>query len=100
MASRIAQGFINRFTDSAGTAVGKQTGKLLCSAEKTIHMEKEVAVHLGKLKRDFESGALNEDNVENEDEKNFCINLDNGRTLSFIGDEHAKNADVVSGALG
>jgi DDE superfamily endonuclease len=67
--------------------------------EKTIHMEKEVAVHLGKLKRDFESGALNEDNVENGDETHLCINLDNGRTLGFIGDEHVKYADVVSGGI-
>jgi hypothetical protein len=53
MASKITPGVINRFTDSAGIVVRKQTGKLLFSAEKTIHMEKEVAVHLLKLKCDF-----------------------------------------------
>jgi hypothetical protein len=100
MASKITPGFINRFTYSAGIVVRKQTGKLLSSAEKTIHMEMEVAVHLGKLTRDFESGAINEDNVENGDETHFCINLDNGRTLGFIGDEHVKYADVVSGGIG
>jgi hypothetical protein len=63
-------------------------------------MEEEVAVHLGKLKRDLESGALIEDNVENGDETHFYINLDNGRTLGFIGDEHVKYADVVSGGIG
>jgi hypothetical protein len=41
MASKITPGFINRFTDSAVIVARKQTGKLLCSAEKTIHMEKK-----------------------------------------------------------
>jgi hypothetical protein len=45
---------------------------------------KEVTFHLGKLKHDFESSALNEDNVENGDETHFCINLDNGRTLGLL----------------
>jgi hypothetical protein len=43
-----------------------------------------------RAQEDFASGELDEDCVENGDETHFCINLDNGRTLGFIGDENVK----------
>ena len=52
------------------------------------------------MKRDFESGILNEDWVENVDETHFVVNKDNEKTLEFCGDETVKYADVVSGGHG
>ena len=74
-----------------------QTEKLMVSPDKQLEIEKRVAYHLGCLKRAFESGELNEDTVENADETHFVFNLDNGKTRGFIGDNHVKYADVVSG---
>ena len=36
------------------------------------------------------SGNLQESDVENADETHFLINMDNGRTLGFRGDEAVK----------
>ncbi len=63
-------------------------------------MKKSVAYHLGQVKRDFETGVLDEDLVENIDGTRFVINMDNGRTLCFAGDDNVKYADVVSGGEG
>ena len=49
---------------------------------------------------EFQSGILDENTVENVDETHFIINMDNGRTLGFRGDDNVKYADVVSGGVG
>jgi DDE superfamily endonuclease len=49
---------------------------------------------------DFGSGVLDENLVENVDETHFVINMDNGKTLGFRGDNDVKYADVVSGGIG
>ena len=59
-----------------------------------------VAYHMGELKRGFRSGDLDENLVENMDETHFIVNVDNGRTLGFRGDENVKYADVVCGGEG
>lgn len=41
--------------------------------------EREVAYHLGMLHRQFSSGELDEDNVENADEAHFIISMENGK---------------------
>ena len=74
-----------------------QTGKLVASAAKQDYIEKTVAYYMGEFRRGFESGDLNEDNM---DETHFVINCDNGRTLGFHGDTEVKYADVVSGGIG
>jgi hypothetical protein len=63
-------------------------------------MEREVARHMGVLKRAFESGVLDENCVENGDETHFVINLEYGRTLGAIGETEIRYADVVSGGVG
>lgn len=40
---------------------------------------------------------MQEYNVENAEETHFAINVDNGRTLGFYGDNEMRWADVVSG---
>lgn len=74
-----------------------QTGKLMVCAEKEEHIKKTVAFHLGQLKRAFQSGHFKEEDIENADETHFVINMDNGKTLGFIGDNDVKYLDVVSG---
>ncbi|KAL3678328.1 hypothetical protein R1sor_021284 [Riccia sorocarpa] len=64
------------------------------------HMEMSVAYHMGKLSREFHSGQLDEDMLENVDETHFIINMDNGYTLGFQGDQEVKYADLVSGGQG
>ncbi len=49
--------------------------------EKQLKIEKEVQFHLGELKRGFESGQLNENQIENAGETHFVFNMDNGRTV-------------------
>lgn len=50
-----------------------------------LQIEKSVAYHLGKLKRGFESGLLNEDRIENADETHFVFKMDNGKTSGSKG---------------
>jgi hypothetical protein len=49
---------------------------------------------------EFQLGVLDENLVENADETHFIINMDNGKTLGFRGDDDVKYADVVSGGMG
>nr|CCA27500.1 predicted protein putative [Albugo laibachii Nc14] len=77
-----------------------QTGKKQVSAGKKRFIEQQVAAHLGELKGGFDSGALNEDTIENIDETHLVIDFDNGRTLGFVGEKQIKYADVVSGGKG
>ncbi|KAL3692456.1 hypothetical protein R1sor_006107 [Riccia sorocarpa] len=51
------------------------------------------------LARGFRQGVPDENLMENLDETHFCVNMDNGRTLSFRGDEQISYADVVSGSI-
>ena len=57
-----------------------------------------MAYHLGSLSRQFESGAIDENDIGNADETHFFINVDNKRTLGRCGDAEVKYADVVSGS--
>lgn len=74
-----------------------QTGKLMLSPSKRDFIERSVAYHLGVLQRGFNDGTFLEETIENADETHFVVNFDNGKTLGFIGDNHVKYADVVSG---
>jgi hypothetical protein len=52
-----------------------QTGKLMVCAERMEHIEKEIAYHLGVVAREFQSGAQDENMVENAEETHFAIIL-------------------------
>jgi hypothetical protein len=79
MASRISTSWVLRFQDNHGLHSRRQAGKLQLSPEKTEEMERAVSRHLGQLKRDFDSGELDENFVENGDETHFIMNMDNGK---------------------
>jgi hypothetical protein len=55
------------------------------------------AFHLGVVQRGFLSGEYNENYIENVDETHFVMNMDNGKTLRFHGDQAVKYVDEVSG---
>lgn len=96
----ITDRWIRRFMEKNDIVGRAQTGKLMVSAERQEHIEKEIAYHLGVVAREFQSGLLDESMVENVDETHFVINMDNGKTLGFRGDSDVKYADVVSGGIG
>jgi hypothetical protein len=73
-----------------------KTGRLSWSPAKERHVRILVAFHLGTLHRGFLSGEYNENYMENVDETHFLINIDNGKTLGFRGDQAMKYSDVVS----
>lgn len=96
----ISSRWIQSFMKRNQIVSSKQTGKILVSMEKQTVIEKEVAYHLGCLKRQFDENLLDEDDVGNADETNFLINMDNHRTFGPVGDQHIKYADVMSGTEG
>lgn len=92
--------WIQLFQEHHNIVIRSQTGKLMTSPINQLLMEKHVAYHLGQVAREFQAGTLNEDLVENLDETHFIVNMDNGKTLGFRGDDNVKYADVVSGGVG
>jgi hypothetical protein len=97
---RIDYRWIQRFIEKNNIVGRAQTGNLMVCAERMEHIEKEIAYHLGVVAREFQSGALDENLVENAVETHFVINMDNGKTVGFHGDNDAKYADVISGGMG
>lgn len=92
--------WVQVFMERHNIVIRKRSGKHQPSAAKVQFIERSVAYHLGEMQRAFESGELDEDDVENIDETHFVINMDNGLTLGFAGDDDVKYADVVSGGEG
>lgn len=74
-----------------------QSGELMISPQKREWLEKEIEFHLGCVKRGFGSGELNENLIEKSDETQLVINMDNSKTLDYIGDEPISYVDVASG---
>eukprot|EP00474_Spongospora_subterranea_P005517 CRZ05975.1 hypothetical protein [Spongospora subterranea] len=97
---KLTSRWILTFQERFDIVLRHQTGKLAVSPAHHEHMEKLVAFHLGEVGRRFRSGDLDENLVENVDETHFVINMDNGRTLGFKGDDDVKYADVSSGGEG
>ncbi|KAE8880253.1 hypothetical protein PF003_g35736 [Phytophthora fragariae] len=98
--SKITTRWVQVFMEKHRIVLRAHTGKRQVSPEKQEQIEREVASHLGELKRDFESGMLDENTVENIDETHFVIDFDNGKTLGFVAEKQVKYADVVSGGEG
>ena len=95
--SRINVRWIQYFMTHHNLVIRRQTGNLARSAEKSKHIRKSIAYHLGTLKRGFESGNLDQDALENAEETHFIFNMDNGRTIGLRETEHVKYADVFFG---
>lgn len=93
----ITMRWIQHFMSANNIVIRAQSGKLSVSPARQLQIDRSIAYHLGVLKRGFDSGEFNEDTIENADETHFVFNLDNGKTLAFIGDREVRYADVVSG---
>ncbi|CAM6124006.1 unnamed protein product [Calypogeia fissa] len=98
--SKLNPRWIQSFQEQFDITQRKQTGKLATSPAHQEFMERTVAYHIGIVQRQFQAGELNEDMVENIDETHFVFNMDNGKTLGFLGDTEVKYANVVSGGEG
>ena len=96
----ITPSWIQRFRNRYNMVTRRQTGKLQVSPAGQEEIDRRVANFLGTIAQEFQSGQLDECNVENADETHFLINMDNVRTLGFRSDEHVKYADVSSGGEG
>lgn len=92
--------WVQIFMERHNIVIRKGCGKRLPSPAKIEYIERTVAFHLGELQRGFQSGELDEDSMENVDETHFIIDMNNGMSLGFSGDECVKFADVVSGGEG
>jgi hypothetical protein len=66
MYSRISTSWVLRFQDNHAFHSRRQAGKLQLSPDKSDDIERAVSRHLGQLKREFDSGELDENFVENE----------------------------------
>ncbi len=58
---KINYAWICRFAERFNTVVQMQYGKMQMSTSKAEHIENSVAYHQGQVKRDFETGVLDED---------------------------------------
>lgn len=97
---RITSRWIQHFKEHHNIVHRTQTGKLMVSPAKQEFIERQVAFHMGELRRGFLDGTYHQDLMENMDETHFIINMDNGRTLGFKGDSEVKYQDVVSAGVG
>ncbi|ETO82009.1 hypothetical protein F444_03758 [Phytophthora nicotianae P1976] len=100
MSTKITSRWVQTFLENNNIVLRAATGKRLVSPQKVEDIEKQVAYHLGKLKRGFESGLYDENAIENIDETHFVVDFDNGKTLGFGDEKQVKYADVVSGGDG
>jgi len=79
---------MQRFMMRFNVVSRRQTGKLRISPHAKERVNRRVAFFLGTFARQFQSGELQEDNIENAGETHFVFNMDSVRTLGFRGDEH------------
>lgn len=91
---------ISDFTDPFNIVYRRHKGNKQMSDEKTRFIEESVACHLGDLKRGFDSGQLQEDNMYNMDESRFVVDSDDGKTLDFTGSTQVKYRKLVPGREG
>lgn len=90
---RRVQDFLERYN----IVYRRHKGKKQVSVEKQAQIDISIAKHMGELKRQFEEGTLHPDQQYNMDESHFVIDLDDGKTLDFVGSQSVKYRSVVSG---
>lgn len=90
--------WIQYFCDRFRIVSRSQSEKLKLSQEKTISLEKYVALQSGKLNRGFDNKDLDEDCISNADKTHF-FDMDDGRTFGFTNGQEVGYADVTSGSV-
>ncbi|OWZ06122.1 hypothetical protein PHMEG_00021670 [Phytophthora megakarya] len=92
MTPRRVQDFLERNNIVYRSHMGKQQ----VSVKMQMQIDMAVAKHLGALKRQFEDGTLLPDQQYNMDESHFIIDLDDDKTLDFVGSQSVKYRGIVS----
>ncbi|KAE9318212.1 hypothetical protein PR003_g18289 [Phytophthora rubi] len=87
---------IQDFLERYNIVYRRHKGKKQVSLEMQMQIDKDVAKHMGELKRQFEDGTLIPDEQYNMDESHFVIDLDDGKTLDFVGAQSVKYRSIVS----
>lgn len=87
--------WVQSFMDRFHIVVRGQNGKLMTAEWKRVIIHKSVAYHLGRLKREFYSGTLNEDCVESGEAMHFVFNPTTAKTMGFVGDPEVGYSDAV-----
>lgn len=90
---------VQDFLERNNIVYRRHKGKKQVSEDKQIEIDRSIAVHLGRLKRQFEEGTLDPNQQYNMDESHFVIDLDDGKTLDFVGANTVKYRSIVSGKL-
>lgn len=75
------QSFVDRFRIVSRI----QREKLQLSSAKHLEVEQDVFSHLGRMKKDFESGDYDEKDISNAEETHSIINMENGKLLDSLG---------------
>lgn len=71
--------------------------KLQLSPDKICYIEKKEKFHHCLLKHGYNIGMLCENSKGNADRTHIVVYFDTGKTLGFIGNQHANYAEVISG---
>ncbi|ETK84350.1 hypothetical protein L915_10678 [Phytophthora nicotianae] len=87
LSTKITSRWVQTFLENNNIVLRAATGKRLVSPQKVEDIEKQVAYHLGKLMRGFESGLYDENAIENIDEIHFVVDFDDSETLGFGGEK-------------
>ncbi|KAE8979049.1 hypothetical protein PR003_g26172 [Phytophthora rubi] len=91
---------IQDFLERNNIVYRRHKGKKQVSEEEQMEINRAVARHLGSLKRQFQDGLLDPEHQYNMDESHFVIDLDDGKTLDFVGAQSVKYRSIVSGREG
>ena len=88
------------FAEKHNIVIRHRKGKHSVSPEKQAEIEKGVVRFLALLKKAFEQGELDQKTLSNMDETHFIIDMDDKKSLGFVGDEEVRYAKIVSGGEG
>ncbi|KAJ8520892.1 hypothetical protein ON010_g17890 [Phytophthora cinnamomi] len=95
LSTRVTLRWVQVFMEKHMIVLRAHTGKRQVSHDKQAQIEREVASHLGQLKRDFESGKLDENTVENVDETISLSNLTMEIILKYPLEFASKDAETA-----
>lgn len=93
----ISDYFITDFCNQNKLVSRKRTGNLTLSPEATLQLHKEIAYHLGCMKRDYDDCVINECDIENYDETSMCLDMTGGFALEVAGKKRINWSTLSSG---
>ncbi|KAL0210656.1 hypothetical protein RCL1_005092 [Eukaryota sp. TZLM3-RCL] len=95
--NKITSKWIQDFRENRDIVVRTQTDKRALTDTRQKEIEKEVAIYLGRSKRQIENGEIDRQLLKNFDETHIVYNQENGKTFGILGDTELRYyLDVVS----